>query len=68
MKSLYPRYFLTPEGRPVRPRQMGAALRETRKNPGADYQGWEWFPVSGYFILAEFQRGLNDRINKRGLK
>lgn len=63
--SVYPKYFKTPEGRPVSIRTMGKALRAIRKNPGADYPGWDWFPVPGHYILREFQRGMDDRINRR---
>lgn len=65
MKSTYPRYFKTPEGRAVSIATMGAALRAIRANPDGDYPGWNWFPTSGHAILAEFRRGLNDRINRR---
>lgn len=65
MKSLYPRAFMTPEGRPVSIRTMGQALQVIRQAPGEDYHGWDWFPTSGHFILAEFRRGLDDRINRR---
>ena len=65
-RSPYPRYFKTPEGRPVSIRKMGAALRVIRANPDADYPGWDWFSVPGHFILREFRRGLHDRINMRG--
>lgn len=60
-----PRVFLTPSGRPVRPRTMSAALRVIRANPDADYPGWDWFPVPGHMILAQFRRGMHDRINRR---
>lgn len=65
MKPLYQKAFLTPEGRPVSIRQMGQALKRIRANPDADYPGWNWFSTPGHFILAEFRRGLNDRINRR---
>jgi hypothetical protein len=64
-RAPYPRYFLTPEGRPVSIRRMGAALRAIRANPDADYPGWDWFPTPGHFIIREFRRGLDDRINLR---
>ena len=63
--STMPRVFLTPEGRPVRPRTMGAALRVIRAKPDADYPGWNWYPTSGHAILAAFRRGMHDRINRR---
>lgn len=64
-QPIYPRAFKTPEGHPVSIRTMARALRIIRQNPGADYPGWDWFPVPGYFILREFRRGLHDRINRR---
>lgn len=67
MNAIYPKVFLTPEGRPVSIRTMAKALRVIRANPGADYPGWDWFAVPGYFILREFRRGLHDRINRRAL-
>lgn len=45
---------------------MGKALSVIRADPDKDYPGWNWYPTSGHFILAEFRRGLNDRINRRG--
>lgn len=65
-KSLYPKCFRNPNGRYISIRTMANALRAIHKNPGADYPGWDWFTVPGYFILNEFRRGLNDRINRRG--
>lgn len=65
MRALYPRAFRTPEGRMVSVRTMAAALRRIRANPSADYPGWNWFETSGHHILAEFRRGLHDRINRR---
>ena len=64
-RSTMPLYFLTPEGRPVTPRRMGAALRQIRRAPDAEYPGWNWFPTQGWAILAEFRRGMHDRINRR---
>lgn len=64
-KSVYPKVFKTPDGRAVSIRRMGLALQAIRKNPGADYPGWEWFPVPGHFIIRSFRDGLNDRINRR---
>lgn len=64
-RATMPRYFKTPEGRAVSIRTMGNALRVIRGNPDADYPGWDWFPVSGHFIIREFRRGLHDRINRR---
>lgn len=66
MQPIYPRAFVTPSGRATSIRAMGRALSVIRGNPGADYPGWEWFAVPGHFILKEFRRGLNDRINRRG--
>lgn len=63
--SIYPRYFKTPEGRPVSIRKMQAALREIRKAPDRDYPGWDWFPVPGHYILRSVMDGINDRINRR---
>jgi hypothetical protein len=65
-RAAYPRFFKTPEGRAVSIRQMARALQAIRANPDADYPGWNWFPTPGHFILREFRRGLNDRINLRG--
>ncbi len=65
-RAAYPRYFRTPEGRPVSIPKMAAALRAIRANPDAEYPGWDWFAVPGHFILREFRRGLHDRINLRG--
>lgn len=66
-KPIYPRGFLTPEGHPISVRTMAHALRTIRQNPDQEYRGWNWFPTSGHHILAEFRRGLMDRINRRGL-
>jgi len=68
MKSAYPKYFVTPEGKAVSIAKMSHALREIRKNPSADYPGWNWFPTSGYQILASFRAGMHDRINRRSVK
>lgn len=65
-RSPYPRAFATPEGRMVPIKQMAGALRAIRRNPDAEYPGWNWFPTPGHFILREFRRGLHDRINMRG--
>jgi len=65
MQPVYPKGFLTPEGRFVPIKVMAKALREIRKNPDADYHGWNWFPTPGHFIINEFRRGLHDRINRR---
>lgn len=62
---IYPRGFLTPEGRPVSVRAMSNALRAIRANPDAEYPGWNWFPTPGRMILREFRRGMHDRINRR---
>lgn len=67
MKALYPKAFATPEGRMVSIRTMAAALRTIRANPQAEYPGWNWYPTPGQFILAEFRRGLHDRINRRSI-
>lgn len=67
-RSAYPRYFKTPEGRPVGIRKMAQALRVIRAAPDREYPGWDWFPVPGHFILQEFRRGLHDRINQRGAR
>lgn len=65
-KSAYPRYFKTPEGRPVKIRVMAAALRQIRKFPDKEYRGWNWFPTTGHMIVKSFRDGLQDRINMRG--
>lgn len=64
-RSPYPNYFMTPEGRPVSFKKLGVALRTIRRDPDADYPGWNWFPTPGHFILRVVQDGINDRINKR---
>lgn len=66
MKSLYPRFFLTPEGNPVSIKQMSFALSQIRANPSADYPGWNWYKTSGYSIIRSFRAGLHERINGRG--
>lgn len=63
--SPYPAFFLTPEGRAVGIKKMAAALKAIRKNPDADYPGWNWFPTPGHFILRSFRDGLDHRINMR---
>lgn len=63
---IYPRAFLTPEGRPVSIATMARALRTIRANPNEDYTGWNWYATPGHYILAEFRRGLDDRITRRG--
>lgn len=65
MDSTMPRYFKTPEGRPVSIRTMAKALRAIRAAPDREYPGWNWFPTPGHFILREFRRGMHDRINRR---
>lgn len=67
-RSPFPRYFKTPEGRAVSIKTMGKALRAIRANPGAEYPGWEWYPVPGHFILRSFRDGMHDRINQRGAR
>ena len=67
MQPIYPKAFKTPSGRATSIRAMANALRVIRANPDASYPGWDWFAVPGHYILAEFRRGLNDRINRRGL-
>jgi hypothetical protein len=57
---------MTPEGRRVSITGMARALRKIRANPDAEYPGWEWYEVPGHFIIREFQRGLDWRINMRG--
>ena len=66
LRSAYPTVMITPDGRLVSIKTMAAALRVIRKNPEKEYRGWEWFATSGYSILANFRRGLDDRINLRG--
>lgn len=63
--SPYPSYFMTPEGRALRISKMAAALRAIRRNPDADYPGWNWFPTPGHFIVRSFRDGLDHRINMR---
>ena len=65
MKAVYPRGFMTPEGRKVSIRTMSAALRKIRQKPDAEYPGWNWFPTPGRMIIKEFRRGLHERINER---
>ena len=65
MKNTYPKAFITPNGRAVSIRTMQNALRQIRKNPQAEYPGWNWFSTPGYMIVNEFRRGLHDRINRR---
>lgn len=65
-QAMYPRGFMTPEGRPVPIRTMAFALKAIRKNPDAEYPGWNWFPTPGRMILREFRRGVHERINERG--
>lgn len=65
-QSLYPRGFLTPEGRRMHVHTMARALAVIRGNPDGEYPGWNWYPTPGWMILAEFRRGLHDRINRRG--
>lgn len=67
-RSPYPRAFATPEGRMVSIRTMARALRAIRRNPSADYPGWNWFPTRGDWIIAEFRRGMHDRINLRAAR
>lgn len=63
--ATYPRCFKLPSGRYVRARTLINALREIRKAPERDYQGWDWFPVRGDWIIREVLRGVDDRINRR---
>jgi hypothetical protein len=64
-RSAYPRFFVTPEGRPVSIRAMGAALRKARANPDVEFKGWNWFPTEGRHVVRDFRIGLDDRINMR---
>jgi len=64
-QSAYPRVFILPSGRHVRPRTIMNAMKVIRTNPDADYPGWDWFSVPGHFIIREVQRGIDDRINMR---
>ncbi|MDQ5916741.1 MAG: hypothetical protein QG584_2635 [Pseudomonadota bacterium] len=61
----YPRAFLLPSGRRVSARTIMNAMKVIRANPGADYPGWDWFPVPGHFIIREVERGIDERINLR---
>lgn len=63
--AVYPRVFITPEGRYVSVKVMAKALSAIKKNPEADYPGWNWYPTQGYEILREVRRGIHDRINRR---
>lgn len=65
---LYPRGFMTPEGRAYTIRQMAHALRKCRANPMAEVRGWEWYTVPAWHVIHEFQRGLDWRINMRGAR
>lgn len=64
-RSAYPRYFVTPIGRRVSIRQMGAAMRAMRAKPEGEYAGWNWFPTRGMAIILDVRRGIDDRINMR---
>lgn len=64
-QSAYPRVFILPSGRHVRPRTIMNAMKVIRANPGADYHGWDWFAVPGHFIIREVERGIDERINMR---
>lgn len=63
--STMPRYFKTPEGRPVSIAKMASALRVIRAAPDENYPGWNWFSTPGHMIIAGFRRGMHDRINRR---
>jgi hypothetical protein len=65
-KSLYPKFMITPDNKPVSIKTMAAALRGISKDPNAEYNGWDWFPVKGWAIQKEVRRGIHDRINRRG--
>jgi hypothetical protein len=65
MKAAYPKYFVTPEGRKISIKTLSNACKVIRKNPSADYPGWDWFPQTGYNILNSVMDGINDRINQR---
>lgn len=67
-RSAYPRFFKTPEGRPISIRTMAKALRAIRANPDAEYPGWNWFPTPGHMILRIFRDGMHDRINMRSAR
>jgi hypothetical protein len=45
---------------------MAAALKSIRKNPDAEYPGWNWYPTTGHFIIRSFREGLDHRITMRG--
>jgi len=66
MKSPYPKYFQTPEGKPISIRTLAMALRVIHKNPDESYPGWNWYPTTGHFIITSVMDGKNDRINQRG--
>ena len=65
MNAIYPRGFLTPEGRKISIKTLSKALAVIRKRPEADYPGWNWFATPGHHILREVRRGIHDRINRR---
>jgi len=65
MKPTYPRGFLTPEGRALSIKRMASLLAFCRAHREAEIIGWNWYPTQAWMILAEFRRGLNDRINRR---
>ncbi len=67
-RSPYPKYFKTPEGRAISIKTLAKALRTIRKNPDAEYPGWNWFPTPGRLILRSVMDGVHDRINQRGAR
>ena len=57
----------TPNGKRV---SLGAYVRAIRRcydNPAEMFRGWEWYPVSGEQVIADFGRMVTDHCN-RGLR
>ena len=65
MKAAYPKYFLTPSGKPVSAKALENACKAIRQAPANEYPGWDWFPQTGYHILREVMSGIHHRINMR---
>lgn len=64
-KALYPKVFMTPDGRRVGVKQFSVALKVIRANREAEYPGWNWYQTPGWMILNSVRRGIHDRINRR---
>lgn len=66
MQSKFKKFpgFVTPEGNLVSRSSMAKALRVMRKNPDAEYKGWNWYPTSGHFIINAHKKAKAEWVTR----